>query len=311
MADSIRVFAPATVANVTCGFDVLGFALDNPGDYLEARLSDEPGIRILEITGDSGKLSYEPLSNTASISIQCFLNRLGTNKGVEIKLHKNMPFGSGMGSSAASTVAGAFAVNELFGRPFELKELLPFVMEGERIACGHAHADNVAPSLLGGVVLVRSYEPLDVVNLSVPPELRAVVVHPHVEVKTSDSRNIVPDDLSLKLAVQQWGNLAGLVAGFMKPDYDLISRSMEDVVIEPHRAQLIPNFYASKEVALSKGALGFGISGSGPSMFALTNNKYVSEDIANEISKIFDASGHGYTVYHSKINNEGPRVIKD
>jgi len=309
MKESIKVFAPATVANVACGFDVLGFAVESPGDEVILRLKDKPGITISKITGDDGRLSLAPDKNTVGVSIQQFLNHLKIGKGIDIELTKKMPLGSGLGSSAASAVAGVFAANQLLGMPMTQQDLLPFAMEGERIACGSAHADNVAPSLLGGFVLIRSYDPLDVTKIAIPAKLYCTIVHPHVEVQTRDARDILKKQILLKDAITQWGNVAGLIAGLMMPDYDLIGRSMQDVIVEPIRSILIPGFAEVKKSALDAGALGCGISGSGPSIFALSREKGVADYVGDCMSRAFGNINIGSEVYVSKINNSGPQIL--
>ncbi len=219
MTKSIRVFAPATVANVACGFDILGFALESPGDEVIMRATSTPKITIAKITGDNQKLPLDPEKNTVSVPVLKLLKHLKSKQGFEIELHKKIPFSGGMGSSAASAVAGVFAANELLGRPLSTLELIPFAMEGERVACGSAPADNVAPSLLGGFVIVRSYDPLDAIKIS-SPDLYCVVVHPDLEVRTADARKILKPEIPLSTAVQQWGNVAGLIAGLLNSDYD-------------------------------------------------------------------------------------------
>ena len=308
--NSIRVFAPATVANVACGFDIFGFAVDSPGDVVELTRRDTPGVVITDIIGDEGRLPREAARNTAGISIQRYLQHIDrTDVGVDLLLTKQMPLGSGLGSSAASAVAGVFAINELLDRPLQTIDLLPFAMEGERIACGSAHADNVGPSLLGGFVVVRSYNPLDVIKLDTPAGMHATLVHPDIEVNTKDARFILKNEVSLKNTIIQMGNVAGLVAGLMKPDYDLISRSMVDVIIEPVRAILIPQFGEVKQAALDNGALGCSISGSGPSMFALCRDAETAQRVGQAMQEAFLAVGITSEVYVSEINRQGPRVI--
>lgn len=307
----IRAFAPATVANVSCGFDIFGFAVDQPGDEVVLTLTKDKDVTITTITGDEGRLSTDPQKNTAGVGVLTFLESLGLKQGVSIELHKNLPLGSGMGSSAASSVAALVGINKLMGEPLNRKELLPFAMEAERVACGAAHADNVAPSLLGGFVLVRGYSPLDVVNIPTPPNLYCVLVHPHVELKTSDSRQVLRSSISLKDAVTQWGNIAGLVAGLMKPDYGLISRSLKDVVAEPVRSVLIPGFNVIKELAVKQGALGCGISGSGPTIFSLCMEREQAVRIGKTIQKQFSEYKLHSDVFVSKINNEGARIIEE
>lgn len=306
---SIKVFAPATVANVVCGFDVLGFALHNPGDEVIIRKTNTSSVIIKSIIGDNGRLPLDPEKNTVGVSVVNYLKHIGSAQGVEIELIKNMPLGSGLGSSSASTVAGVFAVNELMGSPLTREELLPFAMEGERLACGSAHADNVAPALLGGFVLVRSYSPLDVVKLPTPKDMYCSVVHPHIEVQTKDARQILPKQIFLKDAVTQWGNVAGLVSGLYQSDFDLIGRSLKDVIVEPVRSILIPGFMQVKEAALQAGAIGGGISGSGPSIFALCKGKETAVKVNEAMKSVFDRINIGSDSYISEVNAEGPRVI--
>ncbi|MCS7018647.1 MAG: homoserine kinase [Cytophagales bacterium] len=309
LQDSIRVYAPATVANVACGFDVLGFALYEPGDEIIMRKTNSNKTEIISITGDGGKLSRDASKNTAGVVVDAFLAHIGQKIGIAIELHKKMPLGSGLGSSAASAVAALFAINELMGQPLTRMEMLPFAIEAERIACGAAHADNVAPSLLGGFTLIRSYDPLDVVQLSTPADLVATVVHPHIEIRTEDARSILRKSVALKDAIIQWGNVGGLVAGLLMADYALIGRSLHDQIIEPLRALLIPNFAQVKQAALNAGALGCSISGSGPSIFALSTSPEKGKQIANAIADAFKQINIASDCYVSFINTEGPRVL--
>lgn len=306
---SIKVFAPATVANVGCGFDVLGFAVNQPGDEVELRIKPDKSVTISRITGDDGKLSTDPMQNTAGISVIRYLEKIGFDKGIDIVLHKKMPLGSGLGSSAASAVAAVFGVNELLDRPMNTEDLAVFAMEGERIACGSAHADNIAPSLLGGFVLIRSYDPLDIVKIPTPVSLYATIVHPHIEIKTKDARELLRKQILLKDAVQQWGNVGGLIAGLMQSDYGLIGRSMQDVIVEPIRSLLIPGFQDVKDAALEAGALGGGISGSGPSIFAISASAAVAETAGENMKKAFEKIQIESDLYVSKINHKGPQVI--
>ncbi len=305
----IKIFAPATVANVACGFDVFGFAVDQPGDEVIVRLKKSPGVVIKKITGDGGALSRDPKKNTAGVSVLEFLKHIKSKQGVEIEVHKKMPLGSGLGSSAASTVASVFGLNILLGNPLKKEELLPFVMEGERIACGSAHGDNVAPALMGGFVLIRSYNPLDVIKIPTPANLFCTVVHPQIEVRTEDARKILRKEVSLKDAISQWGNTAGLIAGLMKSDYSLIGRSLEDVIVEPVRSILIPGFESVKAAAMKAGALGGSISGSGPSVFVLSTSKETAKAAAHAMQKEFKEIGIESEAYVSKINQQGPKII--
>ncbi len=307
---AVRVFAPATVANVACGFDTLGFALDAPGDIVEAVRQGPPGVRITTITGDGGRLPLEAAANTAGVAVLALLAALDDRgTGIELALHKQMPLGSGLGSSAASSVAAAVAANEVLGRPFDRAALLPFVMQAEKIACGAAHADNVAPALLGGFVLVRSYEPLDTVRLPFPDDLHAAVVHPHIELLTADARNVLRKTIRLDQAIEQWSNLAGLIAGLTLGDHALIGRSLKDTLIEPVRSMLIPGFDAAKQAALDAGALGCSISGSGPSIFALTRGRADAESAADAMVRALETYQLGSDRFVSRINPHGAVVL--
>lgn len=307
---SIRVFSPATVANVVCGFDILGFAVNEPGDELYMELCDEPGVVITSIEGDEGRLPLDPDKNTVSACVKSVLRHLGKQDlGVKLKLTKKMPLGSGLGSSSASAVAGIFAINELLGRPLTKHELLPFAMEGEALACGHGHADNVAPALFGGFTLIKSYEPLEVIQLPVP-DLYCALLYPHVDVPTRDARQIIRSKVALKDAVVQWGNIAGLVSALYQHDYDLLGRSMKDVIVEPVRSILIPEFDSMKQQALANGALGFGISGSGPTVFSLYRNKEDAEKVLNQLKAFLKEKGIESNIYLSKVNSEGPVVLE-
>lgn len=306
MKVGIKVFAPASVANVACGFDVLGFALEKPGDEIIARFTDQAGLRISQITGAHGKLPFEVEKNTAGFAAQRLLEHLGeTGRGIELEIHKKMPFGSGLGSSAASAVAGVMAINELLQRPLEKRDLLHFAVLGEQLADGAYHADNVAPSLIGGMILIRNNAALDVHRLPVPKGLYATVVYPHVSILTKDARAVLSDQVSLKQCIEQNGNLAGLIVGLYNGDLGLISRSLNDVIIEPQRAQLIPHFYAVKEAALSNGALGCSISGAGPSIFALSANSLIAENVGIAMQRIFTDAKIENELFISPINQEG------
>lgn len=307
---TIKAFAPATVANVSCGFDVFGFAVEQPGDEVTLTLKKEPGVVVKKIEGDGGRLPLAPEKNTASVAVIAFLEAIDRkDEGVEIYLKKNLPLGSGMGSSAASAAAALVGINHLLGEPLQRKELLPFAMEAERVACGSAHADNVAPSLLGGFVLIRGYDPLDVVDIPTPEDLYCTLVHPHLELKTEDSRQVLRSSIPLKDAITQWGNIAGLVAGLMKPDFGLIGRSLKDVIAEPVRALLIPGFDEIKEKAVATGALGCGISGSGPTIFALSTERELASRTGKVIQQQFQKLKLESEVYVSKINTKGAKVV--
>lgn len=306
---AIKVFAPATVANVSCGYDVLGFAVNAPGDEVVLQLNNSGKVSLDTIEGDEGRLPRDPAQNTVSAVVINYLQQLGISQGVSISLYKQMPFGSGLGSSSASAVAGLVAINELMGAPLSREQLLPFAMEGERLACGNAHADNVAPALLGGLVLVRSYKPLDVVKLPLPQGLSVALLYPHIEIPTKEARRILKQQIPIQDAVTQWGNVAGLVAGFCTGDLALIGRSMQDVVIEPIRAMLIPHFYEMRQIAEEMGALGFSISGSGPSVFALCQGDELARRVVKALAEKLSSYNIGVNTYVSAINTAGPKVV--
>ncbi len=305
---AVRVFAPASVANVAVGYDILGFALNGPGDEIVAGFSERPGLEIRLISGDGGKLPYTPERNTAGFAALKLLEHLGHDmmaNGIFLEIHKKMPFGSGLGSSAASAAGAVMAVNELLGRPLSKPELLPFAVLGEQIADGAYHADNVGPSLLGGIILVRNNASLDVHSLPVPEKLYAAVVYPEVEILTREARSILSKEVSLERLIEQSGNLAGFIVGLYRADYSLIGRCLQDVVIEPQRARLIPHFYQVKSAALETGALGCSISGAGPSIFALCDDPGTAKKAGAAMGEIFEANQIRHHLFISGINLEG------
>ena len=310
--DQIKVFAPASVANVAVGYDILGFAIHGPGDEVVVRYSDSPGLHITAITGTGEKkLPLEAKKNTAGYAALQLLKSLGKEDlGIEMEIHKKMPFGSGLGSSAASAAAGVFAVNELLGQPLNKQELLRFAVEGEQIADGAFHADNVGPSLLGGILFIRDNESLDVQQLPVPDNLYAAVVYPDVEILTKHSRNILSKDNTLKQTITQTGNLGGFIIGLYQDDLSLVSRSLKDVIIEPQRAKLIPHFYDVKATALQSGALGFSISGAGPSVFALCEGKSTAQKVGSAMQAIFLKQQIKANLFVSTINTDGAKRLK-
>ena len=306
---SIRVFAPATVANISCGFDVLGCCLDNVGDEMQISLSDKPGVRITKI--DGADLPLATNKNVAGVAVIALLEALNdTTTGVDIEIYKKIKAGSGIGSSAASSAGAVWGVNELLNKPFTPQQLVAFAMVGEELASGNPHADNVAPALLGGFTLVRSYEPLDVLKLNTPEDLYMTIIHPQIEVKTADSRRVIKNNVPLKKAITQWGNLGGFITGLYTNDYDLLGRSLDDVIIEPLRSILIPKFEEVKAAAITNGALGSGISGSGPSIFALSKGKETAEKVAKAINEIYTPTGITFDIHVASINDNGVTVIK-
>ncbi len=302
----IKVFAPASVANVAVGFDVLGFALEAPGDEIIVREGKQPGLMISEIQGAGGKLPYDIMKNTAGYAAHRLLQFVGeTDRPLEMEIHKKMPFGSGLGSSAASAAAGVFAVNEFLKTGLTKYEILRFAVEGEQIADGAFHADNVAPALLGGMIMIRDNETLDIKKLHIPSGLFVSVIYPHIEILTKESRGILKHEVSFKDVIRQQGNLGAFVAAMYTSDFGMIGRSLQDLLVEPQRAHLIPHFYAMKEQAMNAGALGFSISGAGPSMFALSDNSGIAEKINEQANLLYQKNKVPVTTYLSKINHEG------
>ncbi len=285
----------------------MGLCLTTAGDEMIVRKSDIKGVRITKIIG--ANLPLETENNVAGVAALAMLQEIETEFGFEIEIYKNIKAGSGIGSSAASSAGAVFGINELLGKPFTRKELVKFAMQGEKLASGNAHADNVAPCLLGGFTLVRSSNPLDIIKIDSPSELYATVVHPQIELKTSDARSVLKQTVTLKSAITQWGNVGGLVAGLYTSDYELIGRSLHDEIIEPVRSMLIPGFDVIKKVAYENGALGSGISGSGPSIFALSKGVATAEKIAKAMSEVYDQINLPYEIHVSKVNPEGVSII--
>ncbi|PHS52422.1 MAG: homoserine kinase [Lutibacter sp.] len=306
--NEIKIFTPATIANVSCGFDVLGMALDTIGDEMLIRKVPEKGVKITKIIGQN--LPLETHKNVAGVSALALLAQIDCEFGFEIEIDKRIKPGSGIGSSAASSAGVVWAINELLGKPFNSSDLVRFAMEGERLATGVAHADNVAPALFGGFTLVRSYEPLDIISLPTPKDLYATILHPQIEIKTADAREILKTTVSLKKAIKQWGNVGGLISGLYEEDYDLIGRSLEDFIIEPIRSILIPAFDTVKQQSINSGALGGGISGSGPSIFALSKGEETALKVADGMRSVYEKIDIDYEIHVSKINKKGIRILK-
>ena len=307
--NEVKIFCPGTIANVSCGFDIMGLALDTVGDEMIVRKSSTPGIQITKIVGQD--LPLETHKNVAGVAGLAMLEKLeDTTSGFEIEIYKNIKPGSGIGSSAASSTGAVFGMNALLENPFTNHQLIEFAMKGEELASGVAHADNVAPALLGGFTLVRSSSPLDVLKLNTPSELYATVIHPQIEVKTADARQILKSKITLKTAIKQWGNIGALVSGLYTEDYDLISRSLHDEIVEPIRSILIPAFDKVKIECKNAGALGSGISGSGPSIFALSRGEETAKNVAAAMQNVYEKVGVNYDIHISKINPEGTKIIK-
>jgi len=308
MKNEIKIFSPATVANVACGFDVLGFCLDTIGDEMVIRKTEEKGIRITKIEGYD--LPYEAEKNVAGVSALAMYNDLQPDCGFEIEIYKNIKPGSGIGSSSASAAGSVYGINELLGRPLDKTKLTYYAMKGEALASQCEHADNLAPAIFGGFTLVKSACPLQVIELPTPADLYATLIHPQIEIKTAESRAILPKDIPLQNAITQWANVGSLVHALHTSDYNLIKDALNDVVIEPHRKQLIPHFDEVKTAVLEAGALGCAISGSGPSIFALSKSEGTAKAVQFAIQNVYSKTDIEFETYVSKINVEGIKIIK-
>jgi homoserine kinase len=308
--DECRAFAPASIGNLACGFDVLGLALEGPGDEVIARRVPEPGLRITAIRGDQGRLSGEVGKNTAGAAVRALLADMEIRGGVELELHKGLPLAGGMGGSAASAVAAVVAVNELLGAGLSPDTLLEHALVGETEAAGAPSPDNAAPSLIGGLVLVPSWKPLRAIELEVPRDLMAVHVHPHMEVETQGARQILGDQVHLPDAIAQWGNTAALVVGLFREDWELIAKSVVDRVAEPLRSGAVPGFQEVKDAALNAGALAASLSGSGPSLFALCRGRERAEVVGERMVWAFrTAAGLGADLIISPGRAPGARIL--
>lgn len=307
MNKEIRIFSPGTVSNVSCGFDVLGFCLDHIGDEMLVRTTPQKGISITKIEGYD--LPYETEKNVAGVSALALMNDFKPDFGFEIEIYKRIKPGSGIGSSAASAAGSVFAINELLGKPYNKTQLTAFAMKGEAVASQSEHADNLAPAIFGGFVLVKSLNPLEILNLPTPDQLYAVIIHPQIEIKTAEARAILPKEIPMANAIAQWANLGSLVHALHTSDYSLLQRSLQDVVAEPYRSQLIPHFEEVKTAALKQGALGFGISGSGPSMFALAKGEESAKSVETAMRQVYEGSNLHFETYLSKINQEGIQTL--
>jgi homoserine kinase len=307
--ESVTAFAPATVSNVACGFDVLGFALSEPGDEVTAQFSPG-GVQIDDIAGDQGRLPRDASKNTAGVAAQALLTHLGEKRGVRLTIRKGLPLSSGLGGSAASAVAAVVAVDGLLGARASLDTLMACAFEGERIGAGSAHGDNIAPAVYGGFVLVRVPNPPDVVRLPVPAGLTAVVIHPDLEIETAKARALLGTTVPLDDAIRQWANLGALVDALHRSDFALLSRSLEDTIAEPRRASLVPGLASIKQAARDAGALGCGLSGSGPSLFALCRGVAIAEAVAAAMTAaVVQHIGGEPQAYVSPIARHGARVV--
>ncbi len=305
--EEVKVFGPATVSNVGPGFDLMGFALEAPGDEMLIRRNRTGKLVLVDESGCN--LPLNPDQNVAAVAASSLLDELGISEGFDLVFTRKINPGSGVGSSAASCVAAVVGINELLGNPFETEALIPYAMEGEKIASGATHADNIAPALLGGITLIRGYDPIDIKHIPYPADLWCAVVHPQLEIKTMDSRKLIPTEVPLKTALQQCGNLAGLVAGLTTNDYGLISRSITDVFAEPYRIQQLPDFELLRKTTLEVGSLGTGLSGSGPSVFSLCRGEDMATIVGGVMKKHFTSKEIEANIYVSKISEAGCRIL--
>lgn len=308
MKNEIKIFSPATVANVACGFDVLGFCLDTIGDEMVIRKTEKKGIKITKIEGYD--LPFEAEKNVAGVSALAMYNALQPDCGFEIEIYKKIKPGSGIGSSSASAAGSVFGMNVLLGYPLNKTQLTNFAMKGEALASKCEHADNLAPAIFGGFTLVKSACPLHVLELPTPSDVFATLIHPQIEIKTSESRAILPKDIPLSNAITQWANVGSLVHALHTSDYKLLKDSLNDVVIEPYRKQLIPHFNAIKKASLQAGALGCAISGSGPSIFMLSKGDATAQNVEKAIRDVYAKTDIAFETYVSKINTEGIKILK-
>jgi homoserine kinase len=308
MLDEVKVFAPGSVSNVGCGFDILGFAIDGVGDEMVLKKNDKKKIIIHPVNGYEN-LPTDPKKNVAGVAVQALLDDLGSDQGFDVEIVKNIKPGSGIGSSAASAAGAVVAANELLGNPYSRMQLVDFAMIGEEVASGDIHADNVAPATLGGFCLIRGYNPLDVIHINPPKDLWCAVIHPQIEIKTKESRELLSPEIPLKKAIRQWGNVAGLMSGLYTSNYELIGRSLEDHIVEPQRKVLIPEFDELKLSVMEAGALGCSISGSGPSVFALANGKETADVVAAAMDTVFKRTELEYKIYVSKVSDAGVKIL--
>lgn len=305
--DHIRIFCPATVSNLSCGFDVLGLALDKVGDEMTIRRNNSGSLKITQSEGPPLPLDIK--QNVAGVAARSILDHLNKKDGFDINIAKRIKPGSGIGSSAASAAGAVWGINALLGKPLTIAELIPLAMAGESIASKAWHADNVAPALLGGFVLIRSYDPLDVVQLSHPKDLALTILHPDIEIKTAEARALLGDTITLQQGIRQWGNMGGLISGLASGDYELISRSLEDHIAEPKRKHLIPEYEAVVSASRAAGALGCGISGSGPSIFAVCQDLKIAQSVATAMEAVYTKTGISFNLFTSEIHPEGIRKL--
>lgn len=305
--NEIRIFSPATVANVSCGFDVMGFCLDSVGDEMVIRKVERKGIHITRIEGFD--LPYEAEKNVSGVSALAMYDAIDVDFGFEIEIYKKIKPGSGIGSSAASAVGSVFGMNELIGRPFNKTQLTEFAIKGEALASKCEHADNLAPAMFGGFALVKSVSPLVILEIPSPEDLYATIIHPQIEIKTAESRALLPKEVALQDAITQWANFGSLIHGLHTGDFEVIKNALHDVIVEPHRSKLIPYFNEVTKAAINAGALGSGISGSGPSIFTLSKGIENAINVKDAIEKVYSKTGIDFDIHVSQINDKGIKII--
>ena len=307
MENEIKLFSPATVANVSCGFDVMGFCLDSVGDIMVIRKTARKGIFISNVEGFD--LPLEAELNVAGVSALAMYNTIDVDFGFEIEINKKIKPGSGIGSSAASAVGSVFGMNELLGRPFNKTQLTAFAIKGEALASKSEHADNLAPALFGGFTLVKSLSPLQILQIPTPSDLYATIIHPQIEIKTSEARAILPKNVPLNDAITQWANFGSLIHALHTSDYELIKSALKDVIVEPYRSKLIPHYDEVKKAAIEAGALGAGISGSGPSIFSLSKSIETAKNVKDAMYKVYSKTNIDFDIHVSKINTKGVKIL--
>ena len=303
---SVRVFAPASIANLGCGFDIMGLALDEVGDVLEMSISEGDGLSITNLSGVP--LPDDIEKNVITPVVRKFMQLTGNKAQVDIVIREKIYPGSGIGSSSASSAAAAFGMNEFYGAPLSEEEVVICAMEGENLASGGYHADNAAPAVMGGIVLIRGYEPLDLIKLPVPGDFYCAVIHPKLVVSTKEARSILPKQVDMHAAIAQWGNVGGLVAGLYSGNIGLIGRAMKDSIAEPYRKGFIPGFDELREKILAHGSLAMNIAGSGPSVFALANRREIAVKAGAIMDEHFSALGIDHHCYVVKVSNRGARL---
>ncbi|WP_406685691.1 homoserine kinase [Seonamhaeicola sp. MEBiC1930] len=305
--NEIRIFSPATVANVSCGFDVMGFCLDSVGDEMVIRKVEKKGIHITKIEGFD--LPFEAEKNVSGVSALAMYEAIDIDFGFEIEIYKKIKPGSGIGSSAASAVGSVFGMNELLGRPFNKIQLTQFAIKGEALASKCEHADNLAPAMFGGFALVKSVSPLEILEIPSPEDLYATIIHPQIEIKTSESRGLLPKEVPLQDAIKQWANFGSLIHGLHSGDFEVIKNALHDVIVEPYRSKLIPHFEEVTKTAVEAGALGSGISGSGPSIFSLSKGVENAINVKDAVEKVYAKTGIEFDMHVSKINSKGIKIL--